>query len=137
VRNYWYEALDDPGASQMQHLKRLMLSRPYLARMPDQSVIAGENGIRDNRIIATRGKSYLLAYAYTGRAFEVRMGVISGTHVRAWWYNPRNGSARHVGVFPNEGVQTFRPPGSPAPGNDWVLVLDDAAQKVSPPGILQ
>ncbi len=136
VRNYWYEALDEPGAGQMQHLKRLVLSRPYLERVPDQRVIAGENGTRDNRVTATRGRSCLLAYAYTGRPFDIRMGVISGTQVRAWWYDPRNGSARQIGTFPNQGIRTFTPPGPPAPGNDWVLVVDDAAQKYQAPGTL-
>jgi hypothetical protein len=134
VRNYWYDAIDEPGAGQMQYLKRLMLSRPYLERIPDQSLIAGNSGTRDKHIVATRGRSYLLAYAYTGRPFDVRMGIISGERVRAWWYSPRDGSARQIGVFPNQGVRAFTPPGSPAPGNDWVLVLDDVAQRFSPPG---
>jgi hypothetical protein len=136
VRNYWYEAIDEPGAGQMQYLKLLLLSRPYLERMPDQNMIAGENGVRDNYIVATRGSSYLLAYTYTGRRFEIRMGIISGKQVRAWWYDPRNGSARQIGVFPNEGSRAFTPPGSPAPGNDWILVLDDAVKKFSTPGAL-
>jgi hypothetical protein len=134
VRNYWYEAINEPGAGQMQYLKLLMLSRPYLERLPDQGLIAGENEVREQYIIATRGKSYLMAYTYTGRPFEIRMGVISGERVRAWWYDPRNGSARQIGVFQNRGVQVFTPPGSPAPGNDWVLVLDDAGEKLSAPG---
>lgn len=135
VRNYWYEAVDEPGAGQMQYLKLLMLSRPYLERIPDQGLIAGENGVREQRIIATRGKSYLMAYTYVGRPFEIHMGVISGKRVRAWWYDPRNGSARQIGVFPNRGIRAFTPPGSPASGNDWVLVLDDATEKFSAPGV--
>jgi hypothetical protein len=134
VRNYWYEGIDEPGAGQMQYLKLLMLSRPYLERIPDQDLVAGANGIRDNFIVAARGDSYLLVYTYTGRPFEIRMGVISGKQVRAWWYDPRNGSAREIGIFSNKGVQAFTPPGSPAPGNDWVLVLDDASKKFTAPG---
>jgi len=134
VRNYWYEAIDEPGAGQMQYVKHLILSRPYLERVPDQGLIAGENGVRDNYIVATRGSSYLLAYTYTGRPFEIRLRIISGKKVRAWWYDPRNGSARQIGVFPNHGIHAFTPPGSPAPGNDWVLVLDDAAHKFPAPG---
>jgi hypothetical protein len=134
VRNYWYEAIDEPGAGQMQHLKRLMLSRPYFERIPDQGLIAGENGTRDDYIVATRGSSYLFAYTYTGRPFEIHMGIISGSRVRAWWYDPRDGSARQIGDFPNKGVRAFTPPGSPVRGNDWVLVLDDGARKFDDPG---
>jgi hypothetical protein len=62
------------------------------------------------------------------------MGVISGKQVQAWWRDPRRGSARKIGIFPNEGVQTFTPPGSLMPGNDWILVLDDLAKEFSAPG---
>ena len=75
-----------------------------------------------------------MVYSYTGRPVEIHMGIISGKQVRAWWYDPRNGSARQIGVFRNQGVHAFTPPGSPAPGNDWVLVVDDAAKKFSTPG---
>ena len=131
---YWDKAIDDPGAGQMQYLKRLILSRPYFDRIPDQTLIAGENGARYDYLAATRGLSYALVYSYTGRPFEVRMGVIGGTRVRAWWYSPRDGSAREIGSFDNKGVLRFTPPGTPAPGNDWALVLDDEAAKFPAPG---
>ena len=130
----WFEAIDDPGAGQMQWLKKLMLSRPFLERVPDQGLVAGENGSRYEYVIATRGKDYAFLYTYTGRPFGVQMGRISGKSVRAWWHNPRNGAAQQIGTFPNEGVRQFVPPGTPANGNDWVLVLDDSATNPAPPG---
>ncbi len=38
--NYWFEAINDPGAAQIQYLKTLMLSRPFFERICDQSLIA-------------------------------------------------------------------------------------------------
>jgi Protein of unknown function (DUF4038)/Putative collagen-binding domain of a collagenase len=134
VRKFWYDAIHDPGAGQMQYLKKLMLSRPYFERVAAQEVIAGENGVRYERIAVTRGKRYLFAYAYTGREINVKMGALSGARVRAWWYNPRNGSADEIGFFANEGDRRFDPPGEPADGNDWVLVLDDEAAGFAAPG---
>ncbi len=131
VRNYWYQAIGDPGSGEMQYLKRLVLSRPFFERVPDQSLIAGDNGTRYDTVIATRGKGYLFAYSYTGRPFQIRMGVISGRQVRASWYSPRDGSVQPIGLFPNDGVRTFTPPGVPAAGNDWVLALDDSSQRFS------
>jgi hypothetical protein len=115
--------IDEPGAGEIQHRKRLMLSRPFFERIPDQSVIAGENGTRYDYVITTRGKGYLFAYTYTGRIFQIQMGAISGKQVRTWWYDPRTGKARQIGTFRNTGVRAFTPPGAPAAGNDWVLVL--------------
>jgi hypothetical protein len=133
AKNYWYEAINDPGAGQMQFLKRLILSRPFFDRFPDQSLIAGENGARYDYVIATRGKDYCFAYTYTGRPFQLRLAVVSGERVKAWWYSPRDGSSQLIGEFPNTGVRQFTPPGSPAPGNDWVLVLDEAAKNLVAP----
>jgi hypothetical protein len=121
----WTEALDAPGATQMHHLKDLILSRPFFERVPDQSLIT-DSGPRYDRVAATRGKSYAIAYTYTGRPFHVRMGKISGARVRAAWFDPRTGQSTPIGTFPNKGIRLFTPPGSPKPGNDWALVLDDA-----------
>ena len=135
VRKYWYEAIDDPGAGYMQHLKHLMLSRPYFERVRDQEVIAGDNGGRYDYLIATRGEGYLFVYTYTGQSIAIEMGAISGDEVRGWWFNPRDGSATEVGVFANEGEHTFDPPGAPEPANDWVLVLDDTSLGFPEPGV--
>jgi hypothetical protein len=62
------------------------------------------------------------------------MDKITGEKVKAWWYNPRNGEVEFLGYFENKGVTHFDPPGSKKEGNDWVLVLDDAAKKFSVPG---
>jgi hypothetical protein len=133
-RKPWSEAIQDPGSGEMQFLKLLMLSRPYFERVPDQSLIAGQNGTRRDYVIATRGASYLLAYTYTGKPFQIRTGAITGARVQAWWYSPRDGSARFLGAFANRGVRTFTPPGQPGDGNDWVLVLDDVSKQFPPPG---
>ena len=129
--NFWPEAIDDPGSGQMQFLKRLMLSRPYFERVPDQSAISGDisgkPGSRYDYVAATRGSNYLFAYTYTGRPFEIRAGILTGAQFRAWWFNPRDGSGQTIGLFSNSGVLKFTPPGTPGPGNDWVLVLDDSA----------
>lgn len=132
-RKYWFDALDDPGAGQMQHLKHLMLSRPFFERTFEQAAVL-DNGSRYDYVIVTRGGRYLLAYTYTGRPFRLRMGIISGRRVRAWWYDPRSGAATGIGVLPNSGDRRFAPPGAPRPGNDWVLVLDDVEAGFPPPG---
>jgi hypothetical protein len=125
----WPEGLHDPGAGQMQWLKKLMLSRPYFERVPDQNLIAGESGTRYDYVIGTRGAGYAFVYTYTGRSFDVQMGRIAGNSVNASWFDPRTGKAIPIGAFPNTGIRKFTPPGKPGPGNDWILVLDDSSQK--------
>lgn len=137
----WYEAVDQPGAWQMQFGRRLMESRPFLTRIPDDSVIVPDEvktsvpGSGRYRFVATRDTngSYAMVYVPVGRPFTVRMDVVSGKKVTAWWYNPRNGQARKIGNFPNEGTRTFVPP-QLGENLDWVLVLDDAAAGFKAPG---
>lgn len=124
VYNYWYQAIKAPGSAQMQYLKNLMLSRSYFDRVPDQSLIAGEAGVKYNRIMATRGSNYALFYTYTGRTFSVKMNKLSGKTIKASWYDPREGKYTVIGSFENKGVKEFDPPGNVKEGNDWVLVLD-------------
>ncbi len=127
---YWYDSLDFDGAWDMMHVRNLMLSRPILARVPDQSIVTDARSSGD-RIQATRGDGYLFVYSASGQAFTVNLGKISGTGLKGWWYNPRDGTAASIGTFGNTGQQAFSPPST---GTDWVLVLDDEARGYPAPG---
>jgi hypothetical protein len=130
---YWYEAIHRPGAAQMQYVRMLLESRPYLSRVPDLSLVVHPLSGSD-RIAATRGDGYAFVYSAQGRGFEVNMGQISGERVKAWWYNPRSGDAQAIDTFENSGVREFRCP-SEGFGSDWVLVLDDASKSFGTPGV--
>lgn len=123
-KKYWYQALNDSGARQMRHLKTLMLSKPYLVRVPDQTLVVGQPGEKYSYIAATRGNDYAFVYDYSGKPFEVKMGKITGSAVKASWFSPRDGSKKQVGVFVNKGYRKFDPPGEQRDGNDWVLILE-------------
>jgi len=137
----WREAIEQPGAAQMQHGRALMESRPFLMRIPDDTLIVTDRvatsvpGAGTRHFTATRDESgsYAMVYAPVGRPFKVRMERISGTKVKAWWFNPRDGSSTFIGEFPNTGAREFL---SPDKGEhlDWVLVLDDAAKGFPAPG---
>ncbi|MFN0101422.1 MAG: glycoside hydrolase family 140 protein [Bryobacteraceae bacterium] len=137
----WHEAMQQPGAIQMQHARRLLQSRPFLTRIPDDSVIAASAvptavpGAGRYRFSATRDTngSYALIYVPAGRRFSVHLNKISGSKVTAWWFDPRTGEATSIGTFPNSGQREFEPP-APGESTDWVLVLDDADRKYPPPG---
>ena len=133
--DFW-EALEAPGAYQIQYVKNLILSRPYFERVNDQSAVAGDEGEKYDRVLVTRGNDYLMAYTYTGRDFTVQMGKISGEKVNAWWYDTRTGEAIQIGEFENSESIKFNPPGVKYNGNDWVLVLDNAANEFSKPGFV-
>lgn len=137
----WSEAIDQPGASQMQFARRLLESRPLLTRIPDDSVIVSNRvptslpGAGRYRFVATRDSegSYVMVYAPVGRNFTIDMTRTKGSRVNAWWFDPRNGQATAIGTFPTLGAREFTPP-NPGEHLDWVLVLDQADKGFGPPG---
>lgn len=141
---YWDEAIDQPGAAQMIYGRLLIESRPFLNRIPDQSIIetapvpTSVPGAGSYQFVATRDEegTFAMVYVPVGRKFNVRLDVIKGKNVVAWWYNPRNGDSKLIGKFTNPGTQSFI---SPTPGEnlDWVLVLDDLSKKYPAPGKLK
>jgi hypothetical protein len=134
TRHYWYEVTDLPGAFQMTHLRNLMESRPFLSRVPDQSLLAQEADTGIHHQQASRGEDYAFIYLPTGKPVQVQLGKIAGQNVQAWWFNPRNGEAKSIGRFKNQGTRSFDPPGEAIKGNDWVLVMDNAEKKFGKPG---
>lgn len=130
----WHKTLNLPGAWNMLHIRNLMESRPFLTRIPDQSLIAAGPDSGAGYIQATRGKHYTLIYIPAGDRITVNLGKISGQKIKAWWFDPRSGKAEAIGTFQNRGTRMFDPPGEQDRSNDWVLVLDDASAKFSEPG---
>jgi hypothetical protein len=132
---YWYQAILRPGGAQIPYVRRLVESRPYFSRVPDQSIVVDTLTGADH-IQATRGDGYLFVYSAQGRKFEVVMGKISGDSVLASWFNPRTSDVIPIGRFANTGTRPFAPP-SEGFGADWVLVLDDVARHFGPPGSMR
>jgi len=134
-RRPWYDALDMIGANQMKHLKNLMLSRPYLTRIPDQSIIVGENKSGAEYVVATRDQSgsYVMVYIPVGMVVKIDLSKLSGNTIKVSWYNTKDGSVVKGPDITKKSMQEFTTP-TLGKGNDWVLVLDDGSKKFNEPG---
>ena len=108
-----------------------------LDRVPDQSLLADGDLPVLKRVEATRASdgSYAFIYTADGEPFTLKTNNLSGKKLVAWWYDPRTGKAKRSGSFARTKIGKFTPPSSGI-GNDWVLVLDDAAKKFSAPGLV-
>jgi Putative collagen-binding domain of a collagenase len=82
----------------MQYVRNLMLSRPMLSRIPDQSMLQDAFSGADH-IQATRGDGYAFIYAATGKPFTLNLGKITGSTVVGWWFDPRNGTATPIAEY--------------------------------------
>jgi len=125
---YWYDCLQDAGYNQMKYLKTLMLAFPFLERVADQSIIAGQNGERYDRAIATRGTDYLFVYNYTARPMQIDLSKISGAKKNCWWFNPKNGELQFIGEFDGTKITNFQLDIAYNAGNDRVLIAVDSTK---------
>lgn len=119
----WKEAMELPGAGQMQFVKNLFAAHNMLQRMPDQSLIQENTNAPAERIQAARGDDYVMVYTAAGKPFTMNMGRVKSDRLTASWYNPRNGESTQIGNISNKGTIKFTPT-STGYGQDWVLVLE-------------
>ena len=143
----WRNALEYEGASEMQHLRYLMESRPMLTLIPDQSMLLSEAGdIRKEpsyrAVLRSQDGSCALVYSTMGLPFDVDLSKISGETINAWWYSPRDGLLYDAefeqvrtpfATLHSKEAHTFKPP-TTGQNQDWVLVLDDAKAGFPSPG---
>ncbi|MEP0710905.1 glycoside hydrolase family 140 protein [Algoriphagus sp.] len=124
----WHQSLDLEAANQMKHLKKLMISRPYFERIPDQSMIVEQQLDDETYVSATRDKkgSYGFFYFPDGKSISINLENLTGTAFKVTWFDPRTGVE-----FPGNGgsplsKETSLPIRTPSSGrgNDWVLIVD-------------
>lgn len=140
----WEEAIFAPGAKQMIYLKNLMLSRPYLSRIPAQEILIGEpkvpqvgnndhfQPLRASHVRATRcseGSYAMVYFPQAEQSVNVDLSCISG-RVKGYWYDTRTGKSFDTGNYLNKGQRKFT---SPVAGPDWVLILDDISKNFLTP----
>jgi hypothetical protein len=131
----WVAALYRPGGADMIFLRKLVESRPFFSRIPDQSLIGGDSGKGGVHLQATRDREGTYAFVYfplNDMTANIDVGKLDAKKIRAWWYDPRTGVGTLIGELDGVGQHEFR---APPQGPDWVLVLDDVAKNYAPPGL--
>lgn len=124
---YWTDALDRPGAFQVGYLRQLIESRPFLDRIPEQAVVVGGQGEKEEHIRAFRDSrgSYMMVYIPIGKTITVSTSTILSDSIQAWWFNPSTAETIVIGTFDNRGEFEVTTP-TQGFGNDWVLVIDNS-----------
>jgi hypothetical protein len=122
---YWTEALDRPGAYQVGYLKRLILSRPSLDRIPDQSIIVSGQGVGGEYATAFRDSAgtYLMVYLPVGKTIDISLVSIKAKKLALTWFNPRSGTYGIPEIIKRRENLSVSPPVLGVE-NDWVLVID-------------
>lgn len=131
----WQNALQSKGAYQMQHLKKLMLSRPDLHRMEDSLlIVSGRGSDYKDLLIATcdQNKTYALIYLPQPHPVAVNLDRLRRGSKRITWFNPVTGEETVLRKRYKKGIQTFTPPDTVQ--KDWILAIDDLSMPLRKPG---
>ena len=133
----WPSLMNTEGMQEMRYCFRLFTSRAWQKLMPDTGskiIIAGLGyyGAADYVCAAQASdRSTYIAYLPRGGVIAVQLSALKMSGIRAWWYNPRTGKAKHTAcLWPYQYSQTFTTPTS----EDWVLVLDNETFRLGEPG---
>jgi len=137
-------ALAARGARSLRYLRALMESLQIQSRVPDPELISPNTRGSDALLwpslrCATRDVEghWALVYSSRGEFFRVEVARLASGRASAYWYDPRTGHwwaegedrekrvphERGIPTGPGAPPRTFVPPGEPADGNDWVLLL--------------
>jgi hypothetical protein len=120
----WHEALDDPGAAQMGHLRTLFEQFDYQKLEPSREFVVDgpRHGGAKIRALCAPDGTLALVYSPRGEPFTVKLGMMRRPRTQVTWYNPRTGKSTDLYTGDSVSFQTFTPP-TTGRGNDWILVL--------------
>lgn len=122
----WKVALDLPMAHQAQHLKKLMLSRPFLSRIPAMDMVVTPQEDDHHFVAATRDENgtYAMVYFPTGKSVDLNLAGLKGQQLDLSWYDPRTGHLHQPIQKAYVKNLSMTTPTSGEKGHDWVLIID-------------
>ncbi|KAI8624264.1 putative collagen-binding domain of a collagenase-domain-containing protein [Xylariaceae sp. FL1651] len=125
----WLDAIQAPGSSQMQYLKKVIQERSgsLFSRVPAQDILVGDTGTDDHHVVATRNSAgvWVIVYTPTGKPFGINTSVLKSQNMTASWYDPLSGTYTAVSAGLGS-TRTFTPPSNNS-HSDWALVLESSS----------
>jgi hypothetical protein len=100
-----------------------MESRPFAGRVPDQRLVAPDQGEGADQAYALRGDGYALVYVPSGRSVAVDLSSLGEVETRLSWFDPRTGEMTSADPEANSLAFSIEPPAT-GPEDDWVLIVD-------------
>jgi hypothetical protein len=125
VRLPWREALNLPGAAQMQHLRAFIETRPTIGRVADQSLLAEPASGRDHaRAMRADDFSWAAIYAPTPRNIELNLKQFPKKMYAAAYFDPVTGKTAPAPSFCGGERIPISPPNGTQEDWAYVLVVD-------------
>ncbi|WP_321345862.1 glycoside hydrolase family 140 protein [uncultured Draconibacterium sp.] len=124
ARTDWQAALQLPGSSQLGYMRQLFEKLPWQKMRLNQRLILNNNPENESYILSAidLDKQVVIAYTPTGNPIKIDLSKIDSKRINAYWFNPRSGKIKHMGVFETITPQEFQPWAN-GWGSDFLLVL--------------
>lgn len=124
ARTDWQEALQLPGSAQMGYMKKIFAKIPWQELNLDQQLILNENTEDESYILSAIDSQNHVVIAYTpiGKTIKIDLSKIDSKKINAYWFNPRSGKIKYIGIFETSNPNEFIP-WSHGWGSDFLLIL--------------
>lgn len=128
-RRDWREAMNLPGASQMQFARKMHEKFPFLQGKPKQELVVSQPHTSEEKLVPAshiaailgEDKKFALLYFPSNWSVQIRLELLEGANLRVGWFNPRNGEIESSETFSKSATREFTPPDW---GPDWILTLE-------------
>lgn len=124
AKMYWYKALNQPAANQMQYLKQLIETRCSNDRIPDQHLVLDKQHKASEYIAALKCQKNKLVMFYmpVAKAIQIDLSWFESPIIKIEWFEPSRGKIFSRETMKKQNQMTFTPPKS-AYLKDWVLIV--------------
>jgi Protein of unknown function (DUF4038)/Putative collagen-binding domain of a collagenase len=136
----WHVQLNSAWSQDNSRFKNLFTSVAWQTLVPDfaHTVVTAGYGSGTTTVTTARASdgSFVMSYLPSLNSVTVNMARLTGSSVRARWYDPTNGTYTTVSgsPFPNTGIRVFTPTGNNSSGaSDWVLLLQNSTSPTPTP----
>jgi len=119
----------------MKYLKAYFESFPWQKMTYEPYLVLNPNPENESYIVASIGNDndFIIAYTPTGNAIQLDLQLkANNREVEAFWYNPRSGKSKSLGMFKTTDNPVFTP-WSNGRGSDFVLVVMGVNSKYNLP----
>ena len=118
----WKVALQLPGATQLQYLRKLLTKFKSFSREVAQDLLVNqEKSEADSQIVVcTDYRKYIMAYTPVEQKFSIDISKLPDTKLCYYWFDPKNGEeSKRIAINKKEVLDVISPVGL-----DYVLIIE-------------
>ncbi len=124
ARTGWQSALQLPGSLHVGYMRIFFEKLSWHKMVPNQNLILNNNPENESYILSAIDSEMKVVLTYTpvGKTIKIDLSKVNSNRINAYWFNPRSGKTKLIGIFETNTPQEFKP-WSSGWGSDFLLIL--------------